>query len=269
MQFFNDTLLITLGCSWTFGVGVNYEKNMNFKEYERNAWNKEICDEFSFRGLLSKKYKLNNLNLSCGGSSNQKQFRLATEFFSTNIDTIDINKFFTVNGYYPFKHIKNNYEKIIVLWGITSTARYEIFNSEKNILQNDFYRSNNKISKFLAENTYSHAHQLETLSINIQFWNDYFMLNNISIIWFDTFNHHEYEVKLYNFFKFEKKPRDLLSLITNLEANNYHLSEWIYEDKRLIIGKQENLLNSFSYHPTKLGHQKICDLLSPEIKKLI
>jgi len=265
----NDILLVTLGCSWTLGVGVNYADKMSFDEFQKNAWNSEICNNFSFRSLICNHYKLDNINLSRGGSSNQKQFRLATEFFSTNINQVDLEKFYEIKNFYPFKLIKNKYRKIIVLWGITSTARYEIYDKKKADLVNDFYSTDNDLSKFLLENTYSHEFELETLSKNINLWNDYFELNNIQNIWFDTFNHHDYNYNLNNFLNHDTKPRDLLSLLTEKQTKTYHFSNWKYDDPRIIIGIKRKILNPHSCHPTKLGHQKIFELLSPEIEKLI
>ena len=86
---------------------------MSEDDYKTNAWNKEICNEYSFRGLISKNLKIDHLNFGTGGSSNQKQFRLAKTFFFSQ----------------KFKNIKKTYDNIIVLWGITSTARNELYST--------------------------------------------------------------------------------------------------------------------------------------------
>ena len=75
------TLLITFGCSWVYGVGVNYEEGMSIDEYKPNAWDEELCEEYSFRGLIKKNLNVDHINFAQGGSSNQRQFRIAKTFF--------------------------------------------------------------------------------------------------------------------------------------------------------------------------------------------
>ena len=97
--------LITLGDSWVFGVGADYQEGMSYKNYKDIAWNQS---KNCFRQLISNQFDLENLNLSKGGSSNQAQFRLA------------LNTFFG-------KDKINVQETDIVLWGITSVFRTELW----------------------------------------------------------------------------------------------------------------------------------------------
>ena len=110
-------ILHTYGCSWTEGVGVSYKPKMSREEYQ-TVW-KQNCDQNSFRTLISDYLGSEHINFAQAGSSNQKQFRLARDFF--------INQSF------------DRYDKIIVLWGITSTARSEMFDSQKKQYENFFY----------------------------------------------------------------------------------------------------------------------------------
>ena len=43
--------LITFGCSWTFGIGANYEKGMSREQYEDlKRWkDTEVVSPFAFR----------------------------------------------------------------------------------------------------------------------------------------------------------------------------------------------------------------------------
>ena len=72
-----ENILVTFGCSWTYGVGAHYETDMTEKEYKVNMWNKTIIEQYAFRTLISGKIGFKNINFSGGGSSNQHQFRLA------------------------------------------------------------------------------------------------------------------------------------------------------------------------------------------------
>ena len=116
-------LLITFGCSWTFGMSINYLPGMSKDELQKTNENvTDTANKLSFRGLLSAKYNFTNKNFASGASSNQRQFRLAKNFFQSS----------------DFARCKLEYDKIIVLWGITSTARYEMFNVLTNQLSNFF-----------------------------------------------------------------------------------------------------------------------------------
>lgn len=174
-----NTLLITFGCSWTYGVGVNYEPGMTNEEFQNNKGyiNTEICDKFSWRGLICEKYNIKNLNFSYPGSSNQRQFRYAREFFPS----------------IQFLNLKKQYDRIIVLWGITSTARNEVYHVDDNIIKDIFYHQDSDIAKFLLLHCYSHKYEVSQLRQQMIFWEHYFSLLGIENYWFDTLNTHNYK----------------------------------------------------------------------------
>jgi hypothetical protein len=255
-----SNLLISFGCSWTYGVGVGYEPLMSIQDYRNIAWNNNICDEYSFRGLLAKKYDCTNINFSVGGSSNQKQFRLAKEFF-TNKDN---------------KEKLKQYNKIIVLWAITSTARNEVYSTEKNEMFNFKMEMEHDIPQFFFKNCYSHNNEINLLSTEILFWDEYFNNADIKNIWIDTFNHHDYTRVSENMVGYNKDNRDLLSELTSNDNGSnkikklyYHLSSWKKDDPRIYKALKLKLVNPISFHPTKLGHEKIADIISPYIEKLL
>jgi hypothetical protein len=175
----NNTLLITFGCSWTYGVGVNYESGMTNEEFQKNKEhiNAEICDKFSWRGILCEKYNIQNINFSFPGSSNQRQFRYAREFFPSN----------------QFKNLQKQYDRIIVLWGITSTARNEVYYADEKIVKDIFYHQDSAVSKFLLLNCYNHRYEVRLLRQHMIFWEHYFSLQNVENYWFDTLNTHNYK----------------------------------------------------------------------------
>jgi len=249
-------LLITFGCSWTYGVGVRYLESMSKEEYIKIAWDEKICNSYSFRGLLAKKYNCTNINFAHGGSSNQKQFRLAKEFFK-NKDS---------------KENFKNYNKIIVLWGITSTARNEIYSTKIKTLFNFKMEQSEVIARFFLKNCYDHDNEVSSLSTEMLFWDDYFYNANIKNIWFDTFNHHDYKEISENLIGHDRTHRDIFSELVNYKANeikSYHLSSWINDDPRINVGLKLKLINPISFHPTKSGHEKITDIMSPYIEKIL
>lgn len=320
-----EKLLITFGCSWMFGVGVGYTDGMTIEEFNDIAWDNEICDKLSFRGLLSNKLNFKNINFATGGSSNQKQFRLAKEFFFST----------------KFRQLRNEYDDIIVLWGITSTARNELFNAIKKEYKNFSYtikpadstdRSSKShydlikgtswpsyeeyrdksyknidhkilseineqmnddrvknldfdwpLSRDFAIYSYDLDSSIRDLINEIHMFNFLFKNLNIKNLWIDTFNHHNYQSillsmemnpNLDNFLFYNLKSRDLLSLILKSKSEfvndiRYHFSSWAADNKKVVQGKNKKLLNPYSYHPTKLGHQEIFLILEPEIQKII
>lgn len=245
-------LLITLGCSWTFGVGAIYTPGMTNDEYIEKAWQDTLCDAYSFRGIIAKQYNFINKNFSAPGSSNQMQFRLAKEFFISD----------------EFKQLEKDYKDIVVLWGLTSTARNELYHIREQKLVTFFYNTDNPESRAMVDYFYDHDNEVKQLTTEMLFWNDYFTAKRIKNLWFDTFNHHNYTTTdIENLIFNNENPRDLLSLLAiqnGLEKpdNKYHLSEWAADTNRIRYLVKCGVLNPFSHHPTQLGHQQIADLLA-------
>jgi len=182
-------LLITFGCSWTFGVCSGYTAGMSKKDLLLLSLDSSLNDRLSFRGLLSKKYNLTNKNFASGGSSNQRQFRLAKEFFSSD----------------EFVKLHNEFDEVIVLWGITSTARNEMWSLELGNLHNFFYNDSSLLSKALVKYQYNHEHEITQLAMEMQHWNMIFKNLNVKNLWFDTFNHHSYHIPGPRIEKFKKE----------------------------------------------------------------
>lgn len=261
---------ITFGCSWTYGVGCNYlfdNPPMTKEEFKKNAWNTELANQYSFRGILSRKYNLTNINFSAGASSNQKQFRLAKEFFMSP----------------KYNELVNEYDKIVVLWGITSTARNELYSLHANNYFNFFYHVDTPtvdvpkwpINKMMLEYCYDHDVVVKELSLEMKFWDEFFYNRGIKNVWFDTFNHHNYEYTKNLLFS-DNDNRDILSTLAKTEGlekseNKYHYSIWNKEsiNDRVEFLVEKKLLNPYSKHPSREAHEKISLIFSPEIEKLI
>lgn len=172
------TLLLTFGCSWTYGVGAGYEPGMSKNEYEQMAWDLNICNKLSWRGLISDKYNVFNRNFALGGSSNQAQERLAMQYVTSC----------------TFQEDQNTFDKIVLLWGITSTSRNEMFSLQENKLEGFLPSAETKLSKFWLKLSYNHDFEVWVLAQKMRFWNLLFTGLNIKNLWFDTFNHHDYAI---------------------------------------------------------------------------
>lgn len=258
-----DTLIITFGCSWTFGVGCAYQSGMSSSEYEKIAWDDHKCNELSFRGILSSKFKADNINFAHGGSSNTRQFRLAKQFFMSD----------------KFKVFQTQYKKIIVLWAITSTARCELFSTQKNKYINFKYDQDFSdifpFQKQFITLVYNHDTAVDELMTEMYFFNYFFKSNNIHNVWVDTFNHHNYKPNMLTNLLFDdESSRDLLSkLSTHYKMQNqdtkYHMSSWMQDSNKIPYLVEHGILNPLSYHPTKQGHIDIANFIEPEIAKFL
>lgn len=147
----------------------------------------------SFRGMLCAKFGWDNINFAQGGSSNQKQFRLAKQFFSSD----------------RFNRLQRSQIPCVVVWGITSTARNEIWSTGLGELTNIKYAQNSPESRWLATHTYDHEHEVTSLALEIQFWNRFFSQNRVPCVWFDTFNHHDYQTSDQTIIDFKKEYHSL------------------------------------------------------------
>ena len=236
--------LITFGDSWMKGVGVEYQDGMTEDQYfDVKSKESQNC----FRNLLSTRLNLQNINYSRGGSSNQRQFRKALDTFFGG-DSIKTDK------------------GDIVLWGITSVYRTELWNTKNQDFECiQLQGSGGSISKILTMNHHDEKQELKILGHQMQLWNAYFKSINVRNFWFNIFNDHTWDHNVDNFL-FDGSS--LLSyLIDDFSPNDrYHKSVWIDNDKKIQKAKQMNLVNPFTGHPTKLGHKRLAELLEGKIK---
>ena len=249
----NKKLLITFGCSWTYGVGVGYQPTQTKNEYKAIAWDSSICDSKSFRGILSKRFALDNKNFAHGGSSNQAQFNYAKKYF----------------GGVDFVQDQQTYEKIVVLHAITSTARNVFFDLESMSVVNFKYSEKSKFGEFMIKHSYDHDYEVQQLEFEMNFWNVFYKSVGIKNIWVDTFNHHHYYQHIDNMI--DIGDRDLLSqlCIRNNMKNfdkNYHHSNWNIDTNRVAFLIENGLLNPISNHPTEKGHIQIADFIDPMLQ---
>lgn len=301
-------VLVTFGCSWTYGVGAGYTKGMTPSQYKSMAWGPE-CNQYSFRTILSKNLGCINVNHSFGGSSNQAQFRRAKIFFSSS----------------QFQDLHHTHDGVVVLWGITATSRNELWDAQTRELRSVFYNSSDwPFCKQILKYHYDHAHEVDQLCLEMHHWNAFFSSIGIQNLWFDTFNHHDYyfpnsrtfaedyernrgpdwptwdeyksgyfsvpatiraeiddvarwqfrNPRIANLLFDDQKPRDILSLLAIknglIECDTHmHQSNWFIDSNRVKHLVEKGLLNPISCHPTRDGHEQIADLLTNPVKTLL
>jgi len=243
------SVLITFGCSWTRGIGTGYANDMSEDEYHTIKDVNIINNRYSFRGLISEDVDAYNLNFSHGGSSNQRQFRYASELFTDE----------------SFRSITNGMN-IVVVWMITSTARNEMWSNSLNKYNNFKYDVDiTELSTELLNEVYNHDTEVKSLNEKMHVWNGFFKSMDIKVLWVDTFNTHAYLNTIPNMV-----VGDLMTRLTNnIQSSGYHYSSWVNDDNRIKQLLKIEMLNPFTFHPTKLGHKKIAEILKPYVKQLI
>jgi|TARA_Y100000289_G_scaffold30904_1_gene30580 hypothetical protein len=256
-----DGLLVTLGCSWVKGIGSYYDEKMTLDEYREHQKDEEYVKQYAFRTLLAERNNLEAVNFGVGGSSNKKQFRKATEFFSSP----------------EFEEYQNKYSTIIVLWGLTSTARTENYDTKHEDWVNFLYGSDPKDPDYIEFNDlmlkrfYDNQAEINALADQMKHWNEFFKCKGVKNLWFDILNHHDYPYEFDNLcMDDDGSPRDLLSRITTHKTRDrFHFSVWKSDCARTEKGVFTKTLNPYSNHPTKKGHEKIFNLLDPYVKELL
>ena len=261
------TLLITLGCSWTFGEGAGCEPGMSAKEYEKIRYSSDYAWEYGWRRYVVEHFDVDHVNLGESGSSNQKQLHYAKNYFLSS----------------KFAKDYKNHEHVIVLWGITTLRRnfmyfkdskmYEnIFLKEENVFQTKWNTNKDKMTKALYKYCYDDDVALREVQSDILHWNQYFKLYpKIKNFWFDIFGSKHYTVKIRNFIDIDKPKRDLLYQICKNHLSG-EVEKWKIEGRENYdpnfldkystcfgYAEEHELVNPYSFHPYKSGYKFISD----------
>jgi hypothetical protein len=276
--------LVTFGDSWTKGCGVGYEKGMSQEEYDGIFNNTELGDQYAYRAVLAKKWGCKNINFSCMGSSNMRQFRHAIEFFKSKPE-----------------------RRTVVLWATTSIFRHEVWMNKRkkgdkgyiNLIYNHEYnllKCKNEVKELSPFNSdtlwkvfkskpekqvksaivrggvdiddhiinhHDKENELRVLSNQMDHWNLFFDLLGVENYWIDTDITHEYEsVNPRMLFK-DKPRRDLLSML--VQDNEVKLTPSGDQYERKCKASRLGLVSPYSGHPTKESHIKIADMIDEEI----
>jgi hypothetical protein len=269
-------LFIFFGCSWTWGRYINWEQyNITHPRDMPAEVEAEQSALFSYRSLITKHFNADQLNFSEGGSSNDRQFRKAAEYFLGVKNESD-------NPVATLDRLQSN--EVVVLWFITATSRKELYNDHHNRYDNFFLsqiqkpgpgRGFNIAKDLLSQGYYSDSEELKKLSTQMILWNSWFNQNNIKNVWIDTFNHNDWKTPIDNQVKFGSGFTDLMTNMYLSVGNKAptmiekHHSLWKTDEERSLVLKSMGYLNSVTLHPTVEGHKLISDLLIPKLETVI
>lgn len=297
-------LFVFFGCSWTYGKYLNWQQFVDSPEKFDLETEYQQAELYSYRSRIAQHFNADQLNFSEGGSSNDRQFRFAEEFFLSVYNTHDLKNI--ENNYNNVKDaswpsidqltpeqilecinhrvfvpsprrleiLKNYYKDITVVWFITSFSRKELFNVNTQDYENQFLTVDNNFSRFFHK-YYTTDNEIKNISAKMLLWNSWFDQNNIKNVWVDTFNHNNWSAEISNRLDFGSKYSDLMSnmcINSNLSTANfsgYHTSEWLADENRSQDLVQAGYLNSKTLHPTQSGHELIANLVIPRLEKVI
>jgi hypothetical protein len=244
----SDKLLVSFGCSWTYGRFIHWKSDQKKTDHATNNTQVELelANTHAYRSLIAKHLHMDQQVFAEGGSSNQRQFRLASQyFFGPDSNKINNAKLYT-NVYqkirdtsWPsveefkfsgklsnqiveeivgthkitaFELFKSEERPKYVIWFITSTARIEFFDAQTRQYKNKFLSwPEDQYTRMFASQCYDHNHELENLAHQMNLWNAYFQTQGIKNIWVDTFNHHDYPIAIENYVKISNYASDIMS----------------------------------------------------------
>ena len=267
---------VYFGCSWTYGKCISLLPNQSTDSVDLDQ-ERIIADDLAYRSLITKNFNACQLNLSRPGSSNDRQFRYASERY---IGIKRANPFYRISEpdpkiFWPAGDPVENNEHVI--WFITSTARKEFYHVASKEYHNEVLtKASRDIGKIYASDYYDHGYELERLAQQMILWNHYFSSVGVRNIWVDTFNHHDYPVHIPNLVRFESGFNDLMTNLciylgyTPISVET-HASQFkpTPDDSRSKYLLDLGYLNPTTLHPTIEAHQIISDLLTPKIKMLL
>lgn len=269
-----DGYLITLGCSWTYGLGSGYKSGMTQDNFEDICFDELICYENSWRKTICDELNLENINLSLPTSGNDIQFDIAERFFSSD----------------TFKTIKKD-KPIYVLWGITSLSRKTLWsNISKNYitffanysLSND--RKDDLLRTLYFKTSFDESVTQKEVENKMKFWDYFFEQIGVNNLWFDSFSSNEYSYRSKRMIDYRKKNRDLsyflclshAQYLQNKEIKTFadkndvkHTSMGDRDNSKIEFLLVQHLVNPYTLHPVKTSHQLIGKFLATKVQELM
>jgi|TARA_B100001996_G_scaffold214402_1_gene164734 hypothetical protein len=240
--------LITFGDDWTLGTGAWYKPGMPKVVYDNtdvdyeSSWRMMLLDYYGYG--CQDRYK----NFASSKSSNQKQFALAKQYFSSK-------------DYWSSTFKEKNK---VVLWGLTTTRRDYKWCNDTSEYEDIIFREEYDDSKYKDKigyglNKWCHNDRVSVkeLQVEILHWNQYFKALGIKNYWFDTFSSKPYTIKPPNFLDIGSTHRDLLSLLCIKHAVGNRDSSGGWVNDKFEYALNNKLINPHDLLPKKEGHQKI------------
>ena len=258
--------LITLGCSWVYGIGSYYDaenpidKATYRAKFKKQGVRGDFVDDTCWRLKLCNELSLTNINISKGGSSNQSQFRRATKYFAEN---------------------EIDWQNTVVLWGITSIYRDELwFNRLNSYSSVSFNQAKHDPTNRLRErektgfDTFAYFKEhfdekvfLRDLTNNILHWQHYFDALGVPYAFFETLN----TTGVIPNPALEEDMCTTLARRNGWHGNKdkFHFSDWFDDCHRIDLLQRKGMVNPHSFHPTVQGNIDIVKFMKPIVERML
>lgn len=256
----DNNLFVAIGCSWTRAWGAVdncldfrsplYKDDLNF--FNNLSYVGKVCNFLNYTSKIV---------MAIPGSNNDMQTRLLFELLQKN---------------------RHKFDKIFVLWGITSHLRWELYSNQINapsmfMLGSNVPPGKEEERKWFLMRHWNNDFEMERLSHKIVATSCYLKNLDVGHLFFpvfesyNNFNMNLNNVDKSNYFGINNKTNDMLHLWCNSEGltiDNCVLSNPYSDDDRSKL----NLLVSKGYlskayaHPTLVGHNDIALRLIDHLK---
>ena len=252
---YGNSLFVAIGCSWTRAWGSfpdcidfrdnNYRDDLDF--YNNKSYVGRVCNYLKYHAKIC---------MAIPGSNNDMQIRLLIELLQKN---------------------RSKFDKIFVLWGITSHLRWELYSN--NVDAPTMFMMGSKVPpgkeeerKWFITRHWNDAFELERLSQKIVTTSTYLKNLDVDHLFFPTFESYNSNnmnlnyVDDGNFFRPKDSVNDMLHLWAqheklhvpdNILSNPYSEKDVLQLDKLIKL----NYLSKKLAHPTEKGHEDIANRL--------
>ena len=255
-------ILVSAGCSWTRGWGAVDEWGHSGIKYDWED-DKNFVQHNTFSGLVAKHLNLSAmLMLAIPGSNNDMQSRLIIEFIQNN---------------------RKKFNRIFVLWGITSHLRWELFSNNVNAPSMFMFTSEVPPGKDEERAWYLRRHWNEEFELHRQHQkiitlHAYLKMLEIEHLFFpvfESFNNHTMDLSVVdskNFFGIDQNPNDMMNLWCAQEqipSLRKIISNPFNNDDRQKLTPliDKGYLAKTTAHPSAMGHQDIANKLIAHIDR--
>jgi hypothetical protein len=254
-------IIVGIGCSWTRAWGY-IDDDLHSNDPNRKD-DTDFLYHRSYVGIVRSYLNLDSMLITAvPGSNNEMQVRLLMDFLRNN---------------------ESKFEKIFVLWGITSHTRWELYSNSINRpsmfhMGSDVPAGKEKEREFYLKNHYNESFQLEKLSNLIRLTHGFLCHKKIEHLFFPNFNNYNKntlminDVLSNNFFKIDSQKSSMLDLMFHEIKKNPPLSFLsnpynIDDNNKIKYLIDANYFSKLS-HPNQNGHRYIGEHLVQHLKNL-
>lgn len=255
-------IIVAIGCSWTRAWG--YHDNDIHSNDPTRKDDIDFLYHQSYVGIVRAYLKLDSMLITAiPGSNNEMQIRLLMDFLKNN---------------------ETKFDKIFVLWGITSHTRWELYS---NVIEapsmfhigSDVPTGKEKEREWFLKYHYNEEFQLEKLENLIRLTHGYLNNKKIEHLFFPTFtNYNNKNLYLQDvsdscFYKKNFNENSMLDMMfkycNQKPIKNFLSNPYNQKDNNKIRILIEKKIFSKLAHPNKFGHKLIGDKLIEHFEKKI